>query len=852
MELTKEKGPNQRDFLIELERECKVNKPVFIDRNVIRWPQVQKELGVDMEIWSVKEDKFSWAKDLSNDNIVGRYKLAGHNSGVMEFWFDIESNQSLTSVVQVNQYFSDLKKATMQVVEALLTLKIPAECIYIKSSGRGFHVHIFMEGLKDEAQFKSWMEAIVERIGLPKIKGKEYTGRPEIVFGLDATPSIQTVRKIREYGGVNEKLGQNHYCSHVSYAKLTKLKSYPFVLDPNKVEYPKIKVFAATKEFIHALNIIETERATKEFVDHSGPVNYNLDGDPQKLFECPLVRELEKKAKEKKHLRNEERLFLNQLFPFFGKTGETIEHDLISPCSDYTENYTQYQIDNMKSRNCRPITCEWAKKNIGCPADCKGSGGKSPIKFGWQPKTLDQTKAVFRKWLSFKTIDGKEDLEILDIVFAAAADRMLQGFEKCWLFIVARSGGIKTTIIRSLGRLPFIYTIDSLTSKALVSGVVNKHDGKIEPVIGIMKDLDGKTLACKDFTILLTETAEERNKVFGVLRNAYDGNLDKAFGTMNKKVAVNAHFGLIAGSTPVIDNYWNLNQQLGERFLKIRHEIDDNAAMRTSMQFAGQEREMEQEIQNAVYSFFKGIDFAREIEIPNDIKEILFNLAKYTAMMRTPLMTMSQDGGHYTFSGEKEYGTRILKQFIRLTLLLCHIRDKTKATLEEALTVARVALDTPVLYRTKIVAYLHNNKTVNISQAEKAMNSDQFTAERVLNELRHIGVIAIDKTDYQSNFYSFSDAFIDILNALESAIKTVNRAKRHGKLTGNGGEECESGEKRERERQEVSGLLLHYQSLSCDAKKKDHGRARISEDDNALNDEWTQKQLATVGTEDQA
>jgi hypothetical protein len=816
LQMTKKaNSKTQKDFLLELETICRITKPIFIDRNMIQWHQMEKELGKEIKIWEIADDKMVRAQAIQNVNIVGRYKINGNNSnGVWEFWFDIESNQSLDSANQINQNFKPLKKAVEQLFETIISLKIPQDYIYIKSSGRGFHVHFFCEGVHDEKQYQQFAEIIVDASKLPNVKSKEYRDLPDIVFGLDRTPCIQTVRKIREFGGINEKLDDFHYCSYVPYNKFKKMKTYPFITSAEKVEYPNIKVFHLTKDFLRAVQSSKAEHLTSDFKETEGKVNYDLDGNVEKLEDCPLIREIIERAKTKKHLINEERIFISQLYTFFGQKGETLGHKIIQPCNDYEERYTQYQFDCVKRGNKKPITCEWAKKNIGCPAECKGSGGKSPIKFAWQPKSLDQLKGTFKKWLNLTKTNGTVDDEIIDITLAASFDRLLKGNEKFWLFLVVRSGGVKTTLLKSLSKLPFIYTIDSITPKTLVSGVVIQKEHERVNIEGLMKHLEGKVLAIKDFTIILTKSSDERNAVFGDLRNAYDGYLEKGFGTGDEKISVKAHFGVIAACTPIIDNYWQMNQLLGERFLKLRHDIDDIASTRVAIAREGEETEMERELQNAVYSFYKGIDFTEQKIIPEDVREIVFQLAMYTARMRTPLMIMSQEGRAATFSGEREFPTRLAKQFMRILKLLCYVRSHAEPEGNDIVSMLRIAFDTPPLYRTKVVAYLYEHDTIDPSKAQKIIGCDYYTAERVLNEMQHIKVVE----ETSNGNFALTTAFLAILDALVNSISMVSRRKACCSIDSI----VRGSRERERGKQNViQCLLLGYYNIKSDPRKFD-------------------------------
>ena len=86
----------------------------------------------------------------------------------------------------------------------------------------------------------------------------------------------------------------------------------------------------------------------------------------------------------------------------------------------------------------------------------------------------------------------------------------------------------------------------------------------------LLPKLDGKVLVIKDFTALLNMPREARQQILGDLRDAYDGNAAKAFGTHVETRRYTSKFGIMAAVTGAIDKHAAVMQQLGERFLKLR------------------------------------------------------------------------------------------------------------------------------------------------------------------------------------------------------------------------------------------------------------------------------------------
>jgi hypothetical protein len=62
---------------------------------------------------------------------------------------------------------------------------------------------------------------------------------------------------------------------------------------------------------------------------------------------------------------------------------------------------------------------------------------------------------------------------------------------------------------------------------------------------------------------------EARGEIFAQLREVYDGQYSKAFGT-GESIEWKGKLGVLAATTPVIDKYMSVNQMLGERFLHYR------------------------------------------------------------------------------------------------------------------------------------------------------------------------------------------------------------------------------------------------------------------------------------------
>lgn len=687
---------DQKTWLMQFEKTCGIKRPIFLNTT---------------DTWEYPDKALKRASELTASPAIGRRKLTLENSDVTELWMDIDNKDGK---------FKDLKKLVEKVHKTLLKFTIPPECIYIKSSGRGFHFEVFAEGIRGETQYSQIMSAISKT--LPKSVAHS--------LGVDTRSKVELTR-IRMFGAKNEK----HYCSLITLDQLKRKKKYPTVKKPEDVVYPKIKLFKVTPEFIRNIHEVETEVWTKP-VGTSKDTDFELDGEIENLYKCPLIAKLAEKAKTEHHLTHPERLFILQEFSYFGEEGRQEVHEIMSNCGDYSESYTQKMIDDLMKVGRKPITCKWAREMIGCPADCKGSGGKSPIKFAFSSITLENLFKTYKKWLYLKDKNGKEDMEVIEVPLACAIDRDMRGEEKLWLLIVAAAGGIKTTIITALGKYK-VYAIDDLTEHTFISGMVYKEGSKRVKIIGHLKNMDGKIVTIKDFSQILSSSYEKRVKIFGQLRNIYDGYIDQPFGSMKEKIHIEAKIGLIIGCTPSIDNYHTLIVSLGERYLKIRPKIDKRAAGKHALKMRGKEVKMTQELQRKTNRFLRNLTFYTPL-MSEELEDKILDLTMFIVQARTP--TPPQSGKFSDFEVEPEFPTRLSKQLAKLAESLAVIRGKKEVTEEEFNTVKRVAFDTLPVKVNRILQYLYTQTEPKlIDDIASGANISRWTTSRKLKGLEGIG-----------------------------------------------------------------------------------------------------------------
>ena len=172
--------------------------------------------------------------------------------------------------------------------------------------------------------------------------------------------------------------------------------------------------------------------------------------------------------------------------------------------------------------------------------------------------------------------------------------------------------------------------------------------------MGILEDICNHTVVVKDMTQILTSNKDERNAIFGVLRNAYDGYLEKGFGTTKGKISLKSKFGLLIGITPIIDAYWSLLSQLGERFLKVRFRCkEDDVLEKIFDQDMDEFNANRKKLQLMANEYLSSLTFNNKIKKPVEYWSLIKDLVQFTATIRTAIWNKGE-GDSRTFVGQEK------------------------------------------------------------------------------------------------------------------------------------------------------------------------------------------------------
>lgn len=354
---------------------------------------------------------------------------------------------------------------------------------------------------------------------------------------------------------------------------------------------------------------------------------------------------------------------------------------------------------------------------------------------------------TYKKWLYLP------DTNVIDVLFGTAIANRLPG-DPLWMFIVAPSGGTKTVFMMSIAQAPKIMSTTTMTPHSLVSGA--NFAGGNDP--SLIPKLDGRILTIKDFTTILNMNQQHREEIFGILRDAYDGKTEKMFGNgVFRSYA--SKFGIIAGVTPAIELFTDGQTALGERFLRYKLKIGTSHMerlkyLRRAMLNANIGNAMDEELEalgTAVLSY----NYTKVPIIPVSIQEKLLYTAHWTAVMRGTIVrdTYSKEVMSKPFV---ELGTRLIKQFTKLSLGVGMFRDLDEITNKEFRIIRDIALSSVPGDMAEITKYLFKEGKHTWRKHDEIVKATRLPSETCRRKLENLCMLDVLKKDKQGFKYTYS------------------------------------------------------------------------------------------------
>jgi hypothetical protein len=346
-----------------------------------------------------------------------------------------------------------------------------------------------------------------------------------------------------------------------------------------------------------------------------------------------------------------------------------------------------------------------------------------------------------------------DDLWVIDAVFSSliATFHPALQTESVWLRVIGPPSCGKTECIRPLRSSQRCIFVSSMTDNSLISGY-RDPDTNADP--SLILQLNHKVLVIKDLTDLLCHHKQTTQKLFGDLRDAYDGDCSKASGQTGL-TTYESRFGIVVCVTDVVDTFPEFTQQLGERFLTIRmsrtsRNPEQSILFLQKVEAAAASKfQWEADLRTTMLS---SIDCLTPLYLTNPVPTIpdphkrqLLSLSYLIAQLRTtPVNGTSVDA---------EVGSRLLQQFRNIGLAHAFADLRTVWDESDTVLIRRLAFDTLTRDRRKFILALLGqdtfSKPITIQQLCFITNRPASELSNLLLQFTHIGVVRkLNKAQY--------------------------------------------------------------------------------------------------------
>lgn len=312
-----------------------------------------------------------------------------------------------------------------------------------------------------------------------------------------------------------------------------------------------------------------------------------------------------------------------------------------------------------------------------------------------------------------KTIDAHAQLNInyknaIKVGLATAISQHFPGSSNIFMLLVGPVASGKTLITGAYEKAARALYESTLTSTALVSGWGLGQSTIADP--SLMARVNNRCMVLKDLTEVFANE-QEAAVVFSILRGAYDGMVERTFGTGKRSYRTNMSF--LGGVTDSIRGY--NDNHLGNRFLmynleatKGEEELIQEKALNMQL-FGGESLADLQEMVDAFLNRDWCIDAEKLAgKIPNWFRQKLKPLTRLAALLKSKVIRHQYgfQAGQIAQRHRDETGNRIVVQLEKLAFGLALIDDKPFIDEEIYKLLYKVAFDTVECFQTEIILTL--------------------------------------------------------------------------------------------------------------------------------------------------
>jgi len=359
--------------------------------------------------------------------------------------------------------------------------------------------------------------------------------------------------------------------------------------------------------------------------------------------------------------------------------------------------------------------------------------------------------SVYNAYVSTLAL-SKDDSYVAEAVFCAYLSNIIHNPpEPVWLQVIGPPSSHKTESLRPYLGYEDTIDVSSLTPNSLISGYRDPDDN--DPSL-ILK-LDGKVLLIKDLTAIHSMDRISRDKIYGDLRDAFDGLCSKASGTAGL-VRYTARFGVLCAVTEIVDAFARESQQLGERFLSFRtfrympshRQACDYLRHVTAV--APSKHHWRTTLRTVVWDALTALKQQSRnpsftLPSPTDTqREVVIALAHLISQFRTSPINDTPVTG--------EMASRLVQQLTAITSCRAFADGRTEWNDDDLSLARRIALDTLPVQRRRLLMTLYHKDTLppppmSATQLAAMARCTVSEAASLMRQYTHTNLVSIARPD---------------------------------------------------------------------------------------------------------
>ncbi len=373
-----------------------------------------------------------------------------------------------------------------------------------------------------------------------------------------------------------------------------------------------------------------------------------------------------------------------------------------------------------------------------------------------------------------------KDLGVVRLICAVIIAHKFNEADPVWLFLIAPPSGLKSELIRGLKDVKDVYPLSSLTAQTFISGQKNYAKDN-----SLLKRIQNGILTFKDFTTVLQLYEAARQEILSQLREIYDGQYSKSFGT-GDEIKWEGKITFIAGVTEAVDLYQGMYSILGERFLQYRMVQPDRIeATKQTVKNTLNSNTIRKEIIDGFGKFINQFLIPETLpDLPIDWEDEIIHLANFATIGRSGIKRDSKDR-EITNVFDPEMPMRFAKQLILLakTFSLIGYKDDDRKIIRKiaidslpknrikALKILSQPADKTLQESDEFITVESENKSETCTTANIAtqLALPTTTTRRTLEDLNALGFLHRDKlTEAKSSpdLWKLNSDWRELINSL--------------------------------------------------------------------------------------